>query len=243
MSAKAPNSPNQTVATLSELLDRISAGVELAGGTLYAHGIRKGRFEAERNMTLHFQAGRDDCRLMHATLFPGRGDTFLPWAELYNIQSPLVMGDQSFAFFDSELESSLIQLLLGAIPAGGRIFVAYEGDPETAKALEHNTPAAASRLGYILFQHGATWFKDWYFPEGFMEGGRKLQGEKAITPEKKTRHLERISREIYDFLRSRPLPDTDLLRSPDPMDRATARAKTIVDGLPNPGNDPDLPHT
>jgi hypothetical protein len=121
--------------------------------------------------------------------------------------------------------------------------VTYEGDSETAKVLERDAPAAVSRLGYILFQHGATWFKDWYFPEGFMEGGRKLQGEKAITPEKKTRHLENISGELHGFLRSYPLPDTDLLRSPDPMSRAVARAKTIVEGPSDSDNGRDTAYS
>jgi hypothetical protein len=63
MSAKHPNRPNETIETLSKLLDRLSAGVELGEGTLSAHGIRKVRFEAEHNMTLHFQAEREDSRL------------------------------------------------------------------------------------------------------------------------------------------------------------------------------------
>ncbi|MHA1209321.1 MAG: DUF1122 family protein [Candidatus Freyarchaeota archaeon] len=46
-------------------------------------------------------------------------------------------------------------------------------------------------LGYKLFQLGFTWFKDWYFAEGFWEGGVKLQGEKT-NEQNRNRQLEKI---------------------------------------------------
>lgn len=168
---------------------------------------------------------------MQATFFLGHRETFLPWVELYNIKDPLVIGGNAVSFFGPELESVLIRMLLGPIPAGGRIFVEYENDRETAKALELDVPAPASRMGYLLFQNGVTWYKDWYFPEGFMEGGRKLQGKKAFVPEKKVRHLERIYRDLRLFIQSRSEAEHGGQQPEDLVERAVLRARNILGRL------------
>lgn len=59
-----------------------------------------------------------------------------------------------------------------------------------------------SRLGFELFKNGFTWFKDWYFPEGYLEGGRKLQGEKPLNDKAKLAQLKRIQQEVREFLRN-----------------------------------------
>jgi hypothetical protein len=65
-------------------------------------------------------------------------------------------------------------------------------------------PPPVTRLGFILFRLGFTWFKDWYFPEGLMEGGQKLQGEKPADNEAMIRHLKEIRQEVKIFLEGIP---------------------------------------
>lgn len=224
MAVEASDKPDTP---LTRVFDQLVEGAATAGGRIVAEAVQQGRFKEERNMDLYYQSGGEKCRLMQATLFFGRSKIFKPWAELFNIQSRFIVSGKTFVFFDSEPEDDLIGLLLPAIAPGGKIFVEYENDPETRNALELGVPAAASRMGHILFQHGATWFKDWYFSEGFMEGGRKLQGEKAIKPEARRRHIDNISRQLHNFLQSRDPSETgDSLMHP-----AVKRAKAVIGAI------------
>ncbi|MGM0451558.1 MAG: DUF1122 family protein [Thermodesulfobacteriota bacterium] len=224
MAVEASDKPDTP---LTRVFDQLADGIDTADGRIFADSIQRGRFQEERNMTLYFQIGDRKCRLMQATIFFGRSAIFKPWAELYNIENRLLIDNKTFIFPDSDLEYGVIELLLPVIAPGGKIFVEYENDPETRKALEIGVPAAASRMGYILFQNGATWFKDWYFSEGYMEGGRKLQGEKAIKPQVKNRHMENIVHQLQNFLQTRP----ESQRESEAINRAIKRAKTVLDSL------------
>lgn len=89
--------------------------------------------------------------------------------------------------------------------------------------LQSGFPPATTRLGFKLFENGFTWFKDWYFPEGFMEGGQKLQGEKTSDMESKNRQLIQILKEIKSFLEK-----THLSREHHHERNALERAKKIL---------------
>ena len=117
-----------------------------------------------------------------------------PWLELDYM--PLA-GD--------ELDPSgepLFQLLAELIPAGGHISVAYLAHRITARALLSGVPAAATPLGYLLWRCGCRWYKDWYFAEGWKEGGLKLQGEKPLTEQRGQENTARIVAELTDFLQT-----------------------------------------
>ncbi len=61
---------------------------------------------------------------------------------------------------------------------GGRVMVGYEHLPETLAALQRGVPPILTPLGEALREAGFWSFKDWYYPEGWAEGGRKLQAER-----------------------------------------------------------------
>ncbi len=229
MEQKYGNDSLQPHEGLSGVLDRLVKGFEISEGRVYAGAVQKGRLDEQNDMVLSFQSQGDECRLMHASMFFGRSDIFKPWVELYNIQNPVTINNTDFALFDSDLEYRLIRLFLQATAPGGKLFAEYENDPETAQALKLDIPAPVSRMGNIMFQNGATWFKDWYYPEGFMEGGRKLQGEKPISREAENRHLKRIHERLQSFLKaSRPLQKSSEDTEKDPVERAVKRAETML---------------
>jgi hypothetical protein len=66
--------------------------------------------------------------------------------------------------------------------------------------IELGVPPHLTRLGFILLENGFTWFKDWYYPEGFMGGNPKLQAEKPINDEVKQKHLENLCIETTLFI-------------------------------------------
>lgn len=61
---------------------------------------------------------------------------------------------------------------------GGKVMVGYENFPETLQALQRGVPPILTPLGSALRKAGFWGFKDWYYPEGWAEGGRKLQAER-----------------------------------------------------------------
>ena len=93
-----------------------------------------------------------------------------------------------------------LKIFANSLGNGEKIYVEYIDDKETSFGLTYNFPPAITRLGYILFNLGFTWFKDWYFPEGGSEGGQKLQGEKPLNEEFKKKHLKKIHKDVEIFL-------------------------------------------
>ncbi|MCS7171517.1 MAG: DUF1122 family protein [Aquificaceae bacterium] len=124
--------------------------------------VTKGRFVEEENITLEV-LGR---RIMHLKAFYGRKPYWKEWVELFHIDPE---------FFGSELEDKLYRILSRYFR---RIFVEYYEDKRTLKELISGMPPEKTRLGLKLLALGYRFFKDWYYPEGWMEGGCKLQAEK-----------------------------------------------------------------
>jgi hypothetical protein len=54
----------------------------------------------------------------------------------------------------------------------------------------------------MLLENGFTWFKNWYFAEGFMEGSPKIQGEKPLDENHRMRLLQEVCGEVEDFLKT-----------------------------------------
>jgi hypothetical protein len=118
-----------------------------------------------------------------------------PWLEL---DYTPIAGD--------ELDPSgepLFQLLAAElIPPGGHISIAYLDHRITARALLSGVPAVATPVGYLLWRCGCRWYKDWYFAEGWKEGGIKLQGEKPLTDARAQENTLRIVAELTAFLKT-----------------------------------------
>lgn len=103
----------------------------------------------------------------------------------------------------SEMDSigeALFQLLSELIPPGGHLSVSYLDHKVTARALLVGVPPAATPIGFLLWRSGFRWFKDWYFAEGWKEGGIKLQGEKPLNETRKRANTQKIVDEVTDFL-------------------------------------------
>ncbi|GAC1332542.1 MAG: hypothetical protein NVSMB17_11760 [Candidatus Dormibacteria bacterium] len=108
--------------------------------------------------------------------YPGQN-----WVEIFDLDRPAGLGD------DADLAAGLVPYLrpvADAIPPGGHLMAEYE-KPDwhtTQRGLLAGIPPLATPLGTLLFDLGVgDSFKDWYFPEGGMEGNRKLQGNRAYT--------------------------------------------------------------
>jgi hypothetical protein len=117
-----------------------------------------------------------------------------PWLEL---DYTPIAGDE----LDPSGEPLFQLLAKELIPPGGHISVAYLDHRITARALLSGVPAAATPLGYLLWRCGCRWYKDWYFAEGWKEGGIKLQGEKPLTEQRARENTKRIVAELTAFVK------------------------------------------
>ena len=181
-------------------------GKETSRGPLRLAGVKRGRFPEERDAVLYTAAGETPAaRIKH---FAGRRSAGVaPWLEA------TALADDGFA-------AELVRALADVLPPGGYLMVGY-GDDETERALKRRVPPAATPLGKALYDAGCTWFKDWYYPEGWLEGGMKLQGNKPVTAEAKEANIAAIKRELEQWLERERGSD-------DVVERARRRAREIL---------------
>lgn len=201
-------------AAFQNLKATLAKGVKADGRRLFARGAAPGRDAREEDLEVFRGNGRES-RVLLMKLFQDGGGLY-PWAELYTIFE---------GFHGSEAEEALLSLVAVDLPPGGAVHVEYEGDPETREGLLAGYPPPATRLGALLLYLGFTWFKDWYFAEGFREGGRKLQAEKALDEEARLRHLSSIRRELDGFL-----AEASQGERTERLSRAAGRAREILLG-------------
>ncbi|MEM2144861.1 MAG: DUF1122 family protein [Candidatus Jordarchaeaceae archaeon] len=211
---------------LRDTIDQIIKGVAVDDYTIYAKGISRGRFREEINLRLYLKQGEVESHILDVKVFYGRPPYHSPWVEFFNISNALKLDDKSVEYFDSIFEDRILSIFSQTLKAGESIFVEYYEDEETRRQLGAGLPSPVSRLGYKLFKLGFTWFKDWYFAEGFWEGGQKLQGEKP-NHESVNRQLREIHREVKTFLeKEQSLKEFDWY-----VVRAIVRAKNILSQL------------
>lgn len=186
------------------LIERLRTGVPVNGGTLRVHAVTPGRFSEESNIELHYQQGERDAYLLYVKVFAGRPPDYAPWVELFDINRTINIDGHATDYYDSPQELCILDLFSAELGPGARMFVEYYNDPETRRQLQSGLPVVLSRLGNKMLKLGFTWFKDWYFPEGYLEGNQKLQGEKPLDAGARARHVGSLLREIGEFdLRSR----------------------------------------
>lgn len=183
-------------------------GAEVPGGRLQVHlgpkriGGQYARIELEHD-------GRPQ-RFLEALFndgpYPGQN-----WIEVFDLDLPAEIDHVP------GWERRLVPYLkpLGtAIPPGGHLTMEYEKSlwRDSQKGLLAGIPPLATPLGALLFDVGSgDSFKDWYFPEGGQEGGRKLQGNKAYTRAQCAQLAAKRSTELEAFLAgpSRGSPEVD----------------------------------
>ncbi|MEM1512736.1 MAG: DUF1122 family protein [Candidatus Jordarchaeales archaeon] len=205
-----------------EAVMKLTEGIDVSGFTIKAGKVSRGRFKEEVNLDIYLSGEGGAALLLYVKAFYGRWPHYYPWVELFGFRRNVSVGGSTVKYFDSVFEDTLLSLFGGALEPGGSIFVEYQEDWETRKQLERGFPPPVSRLGYKLLELGFTWFKDWYFPEGFLEGGMKIQGDKPVSDEERARHLERVKGEIKLFL------ERHHLESEEYVVRAIGRAREIL---------------
>lgn len=124
--------------------------------------VERGRFAEEENITV----GRDGRRILFIKAFYGRKPYWKEWVEVFHI---------SQEFFGSQSEDELYRILAKYFR---RVFVEYYEDHQTMQELKEGKEPQDTRLGSKLKALGYRYFRDWYYPEGWMEGGYKLQAER-----------------------------------------------------------------
>jgi hypothetical protein len=204
--------------TLREAALGLEGGLKGKGFVIRAGPAAPGRSAGEEDLHVFIETPRAEGHLLFLKLYHGRGPHHLPWAELFGIDE---------GFYGSEVERKLLGHLARHLGPGAALYVEYEGDEETREGLTRGFPPAATRLGFVLWRLGFTWFKDWYYPEGGLEGGRKLQGEKPLDEEARARHVSSMKRELGVFLRKAPSSGGDAF-----LKAAVERAKHAVSWPP-----------
>ncbi len=132
--------------------------------------------------------------------FTGRKPWYLPWMEVSYVPEIMIEKNNTIRVSEKEWDQLLIRVLSNMLPPGSHIMITYDNHHDVLMELEKNVPVVATRIGYLLFLSGFTWFKDWYFPEGLKEGNVKIQGEKPLDHESETRHLKNLMLSIENFL-------------------------------------------
>jgi hypothetical protein len=187
-------------------------GKETSRGPLRLADVKRGRFPEELDAVVH--AGDGARPAIRLKFFRGRRSAgVLPWIEASLARD----ADESY---QRELVAALAELL----PPGGYLMVGY-GDDETERGLKRRFPPAVTPLGKALLDAGCTWFKDWYYPEGWMEGGMKLQGNKPVSGESHTEGLAAVRAEISQWLDG---AGGDSGREDELVARARDRARKIL---------------
>ncbi len=171
-------------------------------------GFYMGRFSEEFGFNLNIiDPIGDESPVCSVRVFLGRKPHYTGWIEIYDVRDRVLVGDKSIYFIDSWLEDGLLSIFSKVVEPGEAIYIDYSYDKRTMIMLERGYPPICTRLGKKLFYLGFTWFKVWYFPEGFMEGGVKLQCEKPLDNDVRRRHMEWLKREAMDFISSSGVDD------------------------------------
>ncbi|MBS3781481.1 MAG: DUF1122 family protein [Candidatus Thermoplasmatota archaeon] len=185
-----------------ELLVELKKGIHVTEYRIKGRNLEDGRIRGQKYLDLHLSKAGVNKRLMRVSIYRGREPYYKPWVEMFGIRRPLLFGDEKLEYFGSRLEDGLLDIFTDRMDKGSRIFVEYQNDDETRDELSSGVPETCTRLGFKLFKRDFTWFKDWYFSEGFHEGNQKLQAEKPIDEEHEENHHQRIKEEIDSFLNS-----------------------------------------
>lgn len=186
-------------------LERLD-GLRTSRGPLRVANVRPGRFPEERDAELLVEGS--DGPIAFVKHFAGRPSAHVrPWIEV------LLRGA------DERLASELLVALAGLLAPGSHLMVGYGGD-ETEQGLKRRFPPVTTPIGKALYDAGCTWFKDWYYPEGWLEGGFKLQGNLPSSPEAAGVQREALRAELEQWLLEAPDDELGL--------RARERARAVL---------------
>lgn len=194
----------------------------------YSYSVKtfEGRFGNEIKFEIFLDAGDavSEQPVAYGIYFAGES-YYRPWLEVHYNET-VGIDSMDLSLMEGGLDEKLFKHLSGLLPPASHIMVFYSNHPETEKALTLDVPPPATYIGYLLFQAGCTWFKDWYFPEGFMEGDVKLQGNKSLDQEHRKKALNNLKSELLQFL-NKGKKDSELFLN------AEKRGKKVLDFIEN----------
>lgn len=169
--------------------------------------VRRGRFPEECDFELRLEApGEAEVSqpvIEGGKYFAGRIPLLVPWCEFtYRPVVRFLESGRTADLSGTRSEERLFAILTGLLPAGGRMFVDYgeEAGEVTSRSLKREVPAPLTPLGYLMWRSGFRWFKDWYYSEGWREGGQKIQGTLPLNEDVRRQREEEIHAEIRGFL-------------------------------------------
>ncbi len=204
--------------------------VALAGKRIGDYAIHVSELEPTRllgawrfTLRLKDRGGRLSSPLVQGRYFEGRGRWIRPWLEVD--YRPLTDFCGSKVSITEGLDVELFNALAGILPPGGSIMVKYGEHFDTARALALNVPPPATPLGYLLWRSGSRWFKDWYFPEGWLEGDQKLQGNKPFDVKHRKLREKETAAELRKFIKNKFSLEDSLL------DRCRELARKILNSI------------
>lgn len=161
----------------------------------------------------------------------GRPSLYIPgWMDGI-VYDRVGLGEGELDVMAAGLAGPLMAALGGLIPPGGRMWLAYEAFAgegpihwATREGLALGLPLVVTPLGYLLYLAGC-WcgLRDWYIPEGWREGPRKVQGNRPVDAAHARRRAAETVRVLEDFLSGPAAGDPDGL--------ACARAQAVLEGL------------
>jgi len=181
-------------------------GKKLNSYVLHINNISQGRFVEETNFELYLKAidgETSENPAVKGKYFSGRGKFYKPWLEIYYDNRIKFRSSKIVDLSERRLDEKLFKHLSDFLPSGAHIMVVYLDHEETRKGLEQGVPASATPIGYLLWKSGCTWFKDWYFAEGFWEGDVKLQGNKPLNEENRRKDLLETHKKLSEFLKKK----------------------------------------
>ncbi len=128
---------------------------------------KEGRFIEEFNYAFDLWRGGDlECEwFLFGKVFYGRKPHYRPWMEISYREGCV----------ERQIVAEFLKPFLRMVPAGAHVMVEY--DFETYRELNRMPPHEVW-LGRLLLENGFVNLRNWYIPEGWKEGGMKLQGFK-----------------------------------------------------------------
>jgi hypothetical protein len=187
--------------------------------------LSEGRFVEETNFKIYLNNIKGELSrkpAMFGKHFSGRGQFYLPWVEVYFVDTlKFESREETLSYKTLEL---LFKAISSIIPAGGKLMIPYIDHETTDAALRHGAPPVTTEIGYLMWQAGCTWFKDWYFSEGAWEGDVKIQGNKPFDEKHRKKNLLSTYEEVSDFLKKDNSDDGVL-------NGCRQRAKLILDEI------------
>ncbi|MGQ9535605.1 MAG: DUF1122 family protein [Actinomycetota bacterium] len=215
------------------LVDSLN-GRKLGVIVLEARDFRRGRTDRETYFNLYaWKEGTLSRRpLVQGLFFMGRGEHIKPWMEFRYDPLASFPGGGELDLEVAGLSGELFELLGSLVPPGGSLMVIYGAEPhplarETENGLKRDFPPMVTPLGHYLWKAGFRWFKDWYFPEGWMEGAMKLQATRPLDERTRARREAEAKRALEQFIAGA----RDQGSSDPEKERALSRAEEILASL------------